>query len=520
MRDVKRPRGNAATLAKGALSGVLAAAAGVSAATGLAALLGGVPSPFVSVGNRAVDLAPDFLKDFAVREFGTADKPILIGGVIFTLAILAAITGVIGLRKPRLAYALVAGLGLLALASAVIDRTADAPRVVVILPAIVTIVVSLTLLSVFLQAIGLAPHSADELTSDFDRRKFLKAVLGASAIVIVGGAIGKFFGTAAARASREAIRIPKPAAAASPVPSGVSPDVKGISKYLTPNRDFYRVDTALRVPDVPAEGWNLRIHGMVDKELNLSFRDLLRERLVERRITIACVSNEVGGPYIGNATWIGTPIKGLLERAGVKNGADAILSTSADDFTVGTPIRDLTDGRDALLAIAMNGQPLPLEHGFPVRMVVPGLYGYVSATKWLVDMEVTRFADFTAYWTDRDWAPEAPIKTSSRIDVPRSSQSFPRDKVRVGGVAWAQTKGIKRVEVSVDDGDWVEADLAAEDTADTWRQWSWQWNDATPGTHKLTVRSTDASGYTQTPKRVSPRPNGASGWHSVQFSVD
>ena len=512
--------GDAATLVKGALSGVLAAAAGTSAATGLAALLGGVPSPIVSVGNGAVDLAPGTLKDFAVREFGTADKPILIGGVILTLAVLAAIAGIIGLRNPRLAYAITAALGLIALASAATDRTAEAPRIVVILPALVTIIVSLALLSAFLKAIRLAPHPSDDLVSAFDRRKFLKVVLGAGAIVVFGGAIGKLFDTGAARASREALRIPTPADAAAPVPAGVSPDVKGISKYLTPNRDFYRVDTALRVPDVPAEGWNLRIHGMVDTELNLSFRDLLRERLVERRITIACVSNEVGGPYIGNATWIGVPIRDLLERAGMKNGADAVLSTSADDFTVGTPLSDLTDGRDALLAIAMNGQPLPVEHGFPVRMVVPGLYGYVSATKWLVDMEVTRFADFTAYWTDRDWDPKAPIKTSSRIDVPRSSQSFARDKVRAGGVAWAQTKGIKRVEVRVDDGDWVEADLAAEDTADTWRQWSWQWDGATPGTHELTVRSTDASGYTQTSKRASPRPDGATGWHSVQFSVD
>ncbi len=507
-------------LAKGAAAGLLAAAAGTSMATGVAAMLQDVPSPIESVGNQVVDLAPGFLKNFAVSQFGTADKPILIGGVVVVLGLLAALAGMIGVSRPRLAYAITAGLGLLALLAAAVDRTADASRLAVVFPAVVALVVSLAVLVMLLRAIGLSSRPDDDIASDFDRRAFLRAAVGAGFVVIVGTAIGKFFGTGAATASREALRIPKPADAAAAIPAGVSPDVKGIAKYLTPNRDFYRIDTALRIPDVPAEDWNLRIHGMVDNEINLSFRDLLRERLVERRITLTCVSNDVGGPYIGNATWIGVPIKDLLERAGVRDGADALLSKSADNMTIGTPIRDLTDGRDALIAVAMNGQPLPLEHGFPARMVVPGLYGFVSATKWLVDMEVTRFADFTAYWTDRAWDPQAPIKTASRIDVPRPSQSFAPDKVRVGGVAWAQHTGIAGVEVRVDDGEWVSATLAAEDTADTWRQWSWQWEEATSGDHELSVRATDASGYTQTSKRANPRPNGASGWHTVRFTVD
>lgn len=506
-------------LAKGALSGILAAAAGVSAGTALATLLGGVPPPVESVGNQAIDLAPGFLKDFAVREFGTADKAILIGGVIVTLAILAAVAGVVGVRKPKLAYGIVTGLGLLALAAAAVDRTANAPRIVVILPALLTIIVSVALLAVLLRTLALSPKPGDDIKSDFDRRAFLKVVLGAGAIVVLGGAIVRIFGTAAAKASRAALRIPPPTDPAVPIPSGVEPNISGISSYITPNRNFYRVDTALSVPDVPAEDWNLRIHGMVDQELNFSFRELLQEPLVERRITLTCVSNPVGGPYVGNATWIGIPIKGLLEQAGVKSGADALLSTSSDDMTIGTPIEAVTDDRAALIAIAMNGEPLPLEHGFPARMVVPGLYGYVSATKWLVDLEVTRFADITPYWVERDWAPKAPIKTSSRIDVPRSFQTFPRDSVRMGGVAWAQTTGIKRVEVRVDDGEWFEAELAAADTIATWRLWSWEWKNATTGTHKVTVRATDASGYTQTSERVPPRPNGSTGWHTVQFSV-
>jgi DMSO/TMAO reductase YedYZ molybdopterin-dependent catalytic subunit len=260
---------------------------------------------------------------------------------------------------------------------------------------------------------------------------------------------------------------------------------------------------------------------MVDSELELSFRDLLKERLVERRVTLTCVSNEVGGPYVGNAAWIGVPVRDLLARAGVHDGADAVKTTSVDNLTIGTPLGALTDeNRDALIAVGMNGEPLPLEHGFPVRMVVPGLYGYVSATKWLVDLEVTRFSEFEAYWTSRGYAAEAPIKLSSRIDVPRSFQTFTRDRVRVGGVAWAQHTGIQKVEVRIDDGAWQLVELAAEDSIDTWRQWSWSWDQATPGTHQLTVRATDRNGETQTPDRAPIAPDGSTGWHSVQFRVE
>jgi len=297
-------------------------------------------------------------------------------------------------------------------------------------------------------------------------------------------------------------------------------DVPGISPYLTPNRTFYRVDTALRVPDVPVDSWRLRIHGMVEQELDLDFEDLLSRRLIERRITLTCVSNPVGGEYVGNATWIGVPVRELLAEAGVSADADAVKSTSADDMTIGTPLSALTDeNRDALLAVAMNGEPLPLEHGFPVRMVTPGLYGYVSATKWLVDLEVTRFADFEAYWTSRGYAAEAPIKTSSRIDVPRSFARVRAGRVPVAGVAWSQDRGIASVEVRVDGGPWAEARLADEDNVDTWRQWVWDWA-ATPGNHTLEVRATDASGYTQTSERAPIAPDGSTGWHSVNVTVE
>jgi DMSO/TMAO reductase YedYZ molybdopterin-dependent catalytic subunit len=302
--------------------------------------------------------------------------------------------------------------------------------------------------------------------------------------------------------------------------SGTSLDVPGITPYLTSSKEFYRVDTALRVPDVPIDGYTLRIHGMVERELELSFEDLLQRRMMERRITLTCVSNPVGGKYAGNATWLGVPVRDLLDEAGVLEGADAVKSTSADDMTIGTPLAALDDKfRDALIAVGMNGRPLPLAHGFPVRMVVPGLYGYVSATKWLVDLEVTRFADFKAYWSTRGYSVKAPIKTSSRIDVPKSfAQVKAGTDVPVAGVAWSQGRGIEKVEVRVDGGSWQEAKLADEDNVDTWRQWVWMW-DATAGSHRIEVRATDTTGYVQTDQRTPIAPNGSTGWHSVNVTA-
>lgn len=506
----------------GALAGFLAAAAGVAVGTAVAALLRGVPSPIESVGNRAIDYAPPFLKDFAVRQFGTNDKPVLIAGVIVFLAVIAIVAGIIGTRARGFSFAVVAVLGLVAIIAAAIDRTSTADRAVTLVPSVLTLLVSLGALLLMFRTFGQGEKAVAGHPMGFDRRGFLQAALGVSVLVVVGGAVGRFLGNAAAAASRAGIRLPRAAIPAPAVPGGVHPDIAGVSPYVTPNRDFYRIDTALSIPDVPAEGWSLRLHGMVDQELDFSFRDLMKMPLVEHRITLTCVSNEVGGPYIGNALWLGVLVKDLLKMAGIRDGADAVKSTSADKWTAGTPLEALTDDRNAMVAIGMNGEPLPLPlaHGFPARLVVPGLYGYVSATKWLTDLEVTRFADFKAYWTTREYGAEAPIKFSSRIDVPKSFQVLPKDKVRVGGVAWAQTVGLEKVEVKVDKGDWQDATLSAEDTVETWRQWSWTWDEATEGTHTLTVRATTKDGDTQTSDRASIRPNGTTGWHSVQFRVE
>ena len=503
----------------GALAGLLATASGLSVATGVAAVLRGVPSPIESVGNQAIDLAPPFLKEFAVKNFGTHDKPILIGGVVVTLAIIVACAGMVGRTRPRLGFVVIGMVGLVAIGAASIDRTSTANRALTMIPSVLALIITMAGLALLLSSLCFAPRSGDDLPAGFNRRRFIRAAVGTSALIVMGGAVGKLFGNAAAAASRAGIRIRRPANRATAIPEGTIVGLEGLHPYITPNRDFYRVDTALRIPDVPAEGWTLRVHGMVDKELTLSFRDLVDMALVERRITLTCVSNEVGGPYVGNATWIGVPIRDILDLAGITSGADAIKTTSADAWTCGTPLEAVTDGRNAIIAIGMNGEPLPLAHGFPARMVVPGLYGYVSATKWLVDLEVTRFADFKAYWSTRDYDERAPIKMSSRIDVPRSFAEMKRDAVRIGGVAWAQATGIKRVEIKVDDGPWNDAALGTEDTIETWRQWSWTWADATPGRHTATVRATDANGITQTSERARIRPNGTTGWHSVQFAV-
>ena len=514
----------------GGLAGLLAAAAAVLSSRGVAALLEGVTDPLLAVANRAVDAAPRPVKELAIETFGAADKPVLIGGVIGTVALLAVVAGAVGVRRPAVAVGAFLALTGLAAAAAVTDRAASAGLGLRLVPVVVLVGVGLVLLVVMLGALGApvgaraaqsspAPSRSQPGGSQPSRRTFLLAAAAAGGLAVAGAVVSRVYGGLAATASRAGIRLPRPVDPAPPVPAGVAVDVPGVTPHLTSNADFYRVDTALQVPDVPVDGWRLRVHGMVENELDLSFDDLLERGLVERRITLTCVSNPVGGDLMGNALWLGVPVHQLLAEAGVVDGADAVRSTSADDWTCGTPLAVLADpGRGALVAVGMNGEPLPVEHGFPARLVTPGLYGYVSATKWLVDLEVTRFADFTAYWTSRGYDAEAPIKTSSRIDVPRSFARVRPGTIPVAGVAWAQATGIARVEVRVDGGAWNEATLGAEDGLDTWRQWVWQW-EATPGNHRLEVRATDADGRAQTGARAPIAPNGSTGWDSVTVLV-
>ncbi len=352
-----------------------------------------------------------------------------------------------------------------------------------------------------------------------DRRHFFRlAAIGAAAAAVAGALTRWIPSTAEVTASRSAVSLPVPADV-QPV-GDVALQIPGITPFVVDNADFYRVDTAFLPPRVTTEVWELRLHGMVDNPITLTYADLTAMPSIERMITLTCVSNEVGGDLAGNARWQGVPIADVLAMAKTQAGADCVLSTSYDGFTVTTPLEALTDGRDALLAFAMNGDPLPLEHGFPVRMVVPGLYGYVSATKWVVDLNVTRFSEVTAYWTDRGWAPQAPIKTASRIDVPAGfAQLSKGSTVAVAGVAWAQHRGISGVQVQIDDGDWHDATLSGEVSADTWRQWVYQWDATESGTYTLRCRAIDGTGEVQTDQVQGVMPDGATGWDSRQVTV-
>ena len=511
----------------GAIVGLLTAAVGLSVGQLVALPIADQAAPLVAVGQAIVVLSPESLKSFAIRTFGSHDKPVLITGTVIVIVVLAAALGMLSMRRRRIGVAGVVALGLVG-ALAAGTRPGAGPLWPV--PALAGMLAALFAFGRLWSAAQPVPAPASEEPRGpgdagprrygLDRRAFLRA----SAVAGAGAVAAQVLTSAATphlRAgdiSRETVRLPPPASPLPPPPAGADLHVHGLNPFFTPNEFFYRVDTALLTPQVAAETWRLRIHGLVDREVELSFRELLQRPLEEHDVTLTCVSNPVGGGYVGNARWLGTMLKPLLDEAGVHAGADQIVSRSSDGLTIGTPTAAIMDGRDAMLAVGMNGVPLPIAHGFPVRMVVPGLYGYTSATKWVVDMELTTFAAYDAYWVGQGWAQQATIKTESRIDTPASGTTVARGTVPVAGVAWAQHRGVAAVEVRVDDGPWNEARLSAVDTIDTWRQWVWEW-DAVPGTHTVEVRATDDTGSTQTAARVPPAPNGATGWHQVFVTV-
>ncbi len=367
------------------------------------------------------------------------------------------------------------------------------------------------------------------MTTTFDRRKFLAAG-GVTAVAAAAAGVGgellleKRLPMKSQAAMPAAPAAPRPTKAPeltiekmTPLAADETLTVPGLSPFYTPNSTFYRVDTALIVPKVAADTWQLRIHGMVDKPVTLTFDDLIQRPMVEHDVTLTCVSEAVGGGYIGNARWQGILLADVLREAGIQPGAQQIVMRDVHGMTIGVAADPVMDGRKSMLAVGMNGQLLPQEHGYPVRAVIPGLYGYVSATKWVVDMELTTFSAFDAYWVKMGWSQQGPIKTESRIDVPKRRSTVAAGQVTIAGVAWAQHTGIAGVEVSVD-GVWYDAKLPAQDTIDTWRQWYYVW-DATPGYHTLQVRATDQSGYTQTAVVQHTEPNGATGYHTIHVTV-
>ncbi|MEV6614931.1 sulfite oxidase [Streptomyces sp. NPDC051051] len=523
--------------ALGALSGVLAGGTALAVAELVSAWVRPQAGPVIAVGGAAIDRTPAAVKDWAIRNFGTDDKLVLQLGILALLAFCATALGALALR-----YRLFGAGGVLlfgvAGAAAALSRP-DSDGFTDALPSAVGAVVGAALL--YLLAGRLRPRDAAPDLPDgtsperdasegpgWDRRSFVIAASAAAVASAGAGALGRALNGSSGRdavASREDLVLPSPGSAAPPLPRGTRLRIPGITPFVTPNKDFYRVDTALVVPKVDATSWRLRIHGKgVTRPVTLTFDDLLRRELIERDITLTCVSNEVGGPYAGNARWTGVRLADLLAECGVlppsEGGpADQLVARSVDGMTLGTPVEDVMDGRDALLAVGMNGEPLPFAHGFPVRMVVPGLYGYVSACKWIEDIELTTFDAYDTYWVKRKWARRAPVKTQSRIDTPKPFARPRAGTVMVAGVAWAQHRGIDKVEVRVDDGPWQEARLAAEGSRDTWRQWSFPWQ-ATRGGHTLTVRATDRTGAVQADTRTRTIPDGASGRHSVVVTVE
>ena len=510
----------AAVMKTSGLAGLLTGGVALGVAELTAAVTGPNGAPVIAVGETAINLTPVPVKEFAIAHFGTHDKAALIAGILMLLAAFAALIGVLAVR--RLAYGL-AALGVFA-AVGVAAAVSQGGGLNVVPTLAGTAVAAATLVLMVRAIRGTGPVEGTGLAEGtggkgLERRRFLVVGAGAAALGVAAGGLGNaLLGRFSVASSRAAVRLPGPAVPAPAVSAGTDLRIPGLTPFMTSNASFYRVDTDLVLPQVSPETWTLTIDGMVDRPVELTFAELLKMPLTEADITLVCVSNEVGGTYNGNAAWLGVPLAGLLRRAGVRAGADQVLSAATDGMTISTPVAAIMDGRNALLAVGMNGQPLPVAHGFPARMIVPGLYGYVSATKWVTKLTLTTFARQKAYWTQRGYSAQAPIKTESRIDVPKPLSQVEAGLITVAGVAWAPAKGIAKVEVSADNGPWQKATLAASGGIDTWRQWMWDW-DARPGLHNLRVRATDNSGATQTPQRAYPVPNGASGWDSVVVTV-
>ena len=487
------------------LKGLLATAAGLSITELLAGIFALRASPAVALGETVIALTPGTIAHRIISIVGHADKPLAITSVVVVILALGALVGRLWPSHRVFAIAAVVAFGALGMA-AVLSRpnTGSMAALLCIAGGIVTMAV----------LDGLNRGRTDR-SSDQSRRAFLRNAGLITAGSVIAVVLGRWVGHSrtVVEQARAKLKLPTRKVA---TPSGADLGISGAQPWRTQPDDFYRIDTALTVPLIDPAEWRLRIHGLVGKELTLTYQDLLDRGLSQAWITICCVSNEVGGDLIGNTVWSGVPIKDLLDEVGVDAGADALLSTSEDGWTCGTPLSVLNDGRNALLAVAMDGKPLPVEHGFPVRQVVPGLYGYVSGTKWVTDWEVTRFADFSAYWTERGWAAQGPIKTQSRIDVPGGKAKA--GPVKVAGVAWAQQRGITAVEVRVDGGSWNRATLATVPNVDTWVQWVWEWS-ADPGDHRLEVRATDTSGVPQTAKRADVVPDGATGYDGAFVTV-
>lgn len=502
---------------RGRAAGVLAAAMAL-AVTELATA-GGGPSLIESIGSQFIVRFAEPFEALAIELFGTNDKVALKIGIVVVALLIGAALGRASLRRATVGVGGFVAFGALGIAAGLADPLASAPRTV--LACVLGVAVGVGTLKALLRAADneavAATRAVDEPTTPHaSRRSFLMLAGTTGAVAVAGAGVARVIRAGADGASRLASVVLPQAKKVVAVPASQPFTTAGLSSYITPSDEFYRIDTALFIPRVDASKWRLHVKGLVDRPFELSYEDLLAMDMVEEPITMSCVSNEIGGDLVGTATWLGVPLVDLLERAGVRRGADQIMGRSVDGFTAGFPTEAAMDGRSALVVVGMNGEVLPERHGFPARLVVAGLYGYVSATKWLRDIELTRLDDADGYWIPRGWSKEAPIKITSRIDVPRHGDRVMAGPVAIAGVAWAPPVGIGKVEISVDEGPWTEAKLGAVASSNTWVQWMARW-EASEGLHSVRVRATDRDGKLQTAERASPRPDGATGYHSASF---
>ena len=523
-----------------AVAGLLSAGVALGGAELVAGLVGPQSSPVVAVGDAVITLVPEPVKAFAIETFGEDDKTALVVGTLVLVAVYAAVLGVLALRRRAVGIAGIALFGLVGAAAAV---TGPAGGPLDALPALAGALVGTAALLALLAPLTApatgSPHapaagaplgerlrtalgSGDRKGTGLDRRRFfLTSGVAVGAAVVTGGAGRLLLRRLDVGAARADLVLPVPALPAAALPAGadLAVRIEGLTPLFTPNREFYRVDTAITVPQVDPADYRLTLSGMFDAPRTYTLDDLLgRDDVLERDVTLTCVSNEVGGRLAGTARWLGVPLGALLRENGIQPGSDQLVCRSVDGMTIGAPTRSALEVEDAMLAFGMNGEPLPVEHGFPVRMLIPGLYGYVSACKWMTGIEASTYDAYDAYWAERDWAARAPVKLASRIDTPAPLRRFPAGRRPIAGVAWAQIRGTGAVEVRVDDGPWLPAELAPQVDADLWRQWVLP-HDFAPGSYQLTVRATSTDGEVQTEERAAPFPAGSSGLHSIRVTA-
>jgi DMSO/TMAO reductase YedYZ molybdopterin-dependent catalytic subunit len=510
------------------IGGGLAAALGIAVAELLAGLAPGAPSLVIAIGDLVIENQPPGAKDLMVELFGTNDKLALNVAIVLATLLVAGLLGVAGRRRWSIPVAGFAVAGAVGLVAALAQSLTD-PFLAVVTD-VVAVGAALAALRTMLRATaptwaGSAGRdsagAAAGTMPDWDRRRFLQISGGVAVGSLVLGLVGRELLDHRPGGAVEGATLPTAAGPVPEVPAAASLDVEGITPIVTPNESFYRIDTALVTPRVDVAAWQLTVKGLVDREVMLTYQQLSELPLIEQFVTIACVSNEVGGRLVGNALWTGVDLREVLDMAGVQPEATQIVGRSVDGFTAGFPTAWAMDPeRRPMIALGMNGTPLPLDHGYPARLIIPGLYGYVSATKWLSEIELTTWEAFDGYWIPRGWAKEAPILTQSRIDVPRNGSTVANGaSVAIAGVAWAPDRGVSAVEVSIDDGDWQPARLSMPLTDATWVQWSLPWAAGPAGAHTIRVRATDGSGEVQTDEVTPPAPDGARGHHSVMVTV-